>query len=170
MEFQTERLIVRPTNLKDAAFILALMNTPKWITNIGDRKVRTVEAAEKYIEEKMYPQLNSHGYSNCTIILKSTEEKIGTCGLYHREGLDHVDIGFALLPEFEKKGYAFEAASKMIHIGFTSFGLTQISAITTKENTASQKLILALGLGFDKIINIPNDPEDLLLYHIFKKQ
>ncbi len=169
MRYETERLLVRPTSFDDASFILQLMNTPKWLANIGDRKVRTEADAKQYITEKMLPQLNSHGYSNCTIIIKTSQQKIGTCGLYHRDGLDHADIGFALLPEFEGKGFAFEAASQMIKLGFDKYRLPQISAITTKENLASQKLILALGLHFDKIINIPNDPEDLLLYHIFNK-
>ena len=33
--FETERLILHPTSEDDAAFIFELVNTPKWIVNIG---------------------------------------------------------------------------------------------------------------------------------------
>lgn len=46
-----------------------------------------------------------------TVIRKLDNVKIGTCGLYDREGIDGVDIGFAFLPEYEKKGFAFENAN-----------------------------------------------------------
>jgi len=97
-------------------------------------------------------------------ITKSDGQKIGTCGLYNREGVEGVDIGFAFLPAYEKQGYAFEGASKMMEIGFKTFNLNKISAITTKENLASQKLIEKLGMNYQAIINIPNDDADLLLY------
>jgi len=47
--FETERLIIKPTSTEDAEFILRLLNTPKWIKNIGDRNVKTVEDAKVYI-------------------------------------------------------------------------------------------------------------------------
>ena len=53
--FRTPRLLLRPTAVEDAAFIFELLNTPKWFEFIGDRKVRSIEAAGEYIREKMLP-------------------------------------------------------------------------------------------------------------------
>ena len=89
---------------KEIKFILELFNTPKWLKYIGERNMKTTENAEKYIETKMLPQLKKLGYSNYTLIKKEDNIKFGTCGLYDREGLDGIDIGFALFPEHEKKG------------------------------------------------------------------
>jgi RimJ/RimL family protein N-acetyltransferase len=164
--FKTERLLITPTSFDDSSFIFELMNSPKWIKNIGQRNINSIEDAKKYIQVKMLPQLEKFGYSNYTVSLKTNNTKIGTCGLYNREGIDGVDIGFAFLPEYEKKGYAYEAASKLIQIAFSDFGLSKINAITLKENKASQKLIKKLGLEFIKIIKLENDPEDLLLYKL----
>ena len=105
-DFETEILLIKPTTEKDARLIFELFNTRKWIENIGDRNIKTVESAKAYILEKMKPQLERLGYSNYTIIRKIDNVKIGTCGLYDREGLEGIDIGFAFLPEYEKKGYA----------------------------------------------------------------
>ena len=46
--------------------------------------------------------------------LKESGTPIGMCGLLKRDWLADVDIGFALLPRFWAKGYAFEAASSVL--------------------------------------------------------
>lgn len=166
--FKTERLIIRPTSEEDAEFIFELLNTPKFIKYIGDRNIHTVEIAKDYILSKMQPQLRRLGYSNYTIIRKSDNEKIGTCGLFDREGLDGIDIGFAFLPEYEKQGFAFEAADKIKNIAFNEFGIKALSAITIKNNVSSQKLLEKLGFEFTGTTRIPNDSEELLLYKIEK--
>ncbi|MDX1828666.1 MAG: GNAT family N-acetyltransferase [Lutibacter sp.] len=167
--FETERLILKPTSEEDAEFIFELLNTPKWIKYIGDRNIKTVKNARDYIKTKMLPQLKKLGYSNYTLIRKADNCKIGTCGLYDREGLEGVDIGFAFLPEYERKGYAFESANKLKNVAFNKFGLTHINAITTKNNISSQKLIEKLGLELNGTTKLPNDDEELLLYKIEKQ-
>jgi ribosomal-protein-alanine N-acetyltransferase len=166
LSLQTDRLLLRPTALEDADFILRLMNSPKWMQNIGDRNVRTMEDAQKYIKNKMHPQLKKLGFSNYTVIRKSDGKKIGSCGLYDREGLDGVDIGFAFLPEFEGLGYAYESAKKVMETGIEQFGITKISAITLEDNLPSRKLIEKLGLTFSKMFRLPDDPEELMLYEL----
>lgn len=162
--YETERLLLRPTILDDAAFILELLNTPKWLKFIGDRNVTTIESAEEYIKSHMFPAFKKNGFGNYTVIRKTDDRKIGNCGLYDREGVDGIDIGFAFLPAFEKQGYAFESASKVKELGIKEFGLLQISAITNPENTGSQKLLEKLGLGFSTMIKLPKSEEALMLY------
>lgn len=166
--FETERLILRPTAEEDAEFIFELFNTPKWIKYIGDRNISSVESAGNYIKTKMLPQLKRLGYSNYTLIRKSDRNKIGTCGLFDRDGLEGIDIGFAFLPQYEKQGYALEAAIKIKNAGFDEFGIKHISAITTKDNLSSQKLLEKLGLELSGITKLPNDEEELLVYKIEK--
>lgn len=162
--YETQRLIIRPTGEEDAAFILELLNSPKWKQNIGNRNVSNLEEAKTYIQTKCTPQFTRLGFGNYTVIRKSDQVKLGTCGLYDREGLDSIDIGFAFLPEHEKQGYAFESSSRILEAAVQDFNITTISAITIKENINSQRLLEKLGLQFEKIINIPNDEEDLMYY------
>lgn len=166
--YETKRLIIRPTTVEDAAFIQAVMNTEGWLKFIGDRNVKTQEAAVEYIKAKMRPQQERLGYSNNTVIRKSDGGKIGSCGLYDREGLEGVDIGFAFLPEYGGQGYALEAANKVKELAFGKFGLSIISGITVKENIKSQRLLEKLGLKFIKMIQLPNDDEELMFYQIRK--
>jgi [ribosomal protein S5]-alanine N-acetyltransferase len=164
--FETERLILKPTAIEDHEFFLELLNTPKWIKFVGDRNVKSIEQAKEYIRNRILPQFEKFGYSNYTVIRKLDNAKIGSCGLFDREGLDGVDIGFAFLPEYEKKGYGFEAAERMKKAAFEEFNISQILAITMKTNLASQRILDKLGMTFEKIVKLPNDDEELLLYSI----
>ncbi|RNA60969.1 N-acetyltransferase [Chryseobacterium nematophagum] len=162
--YETERLIIRPMGLEDAAFIHDLYNRPKFIKNIGDRNIKTLSDAENYIESKFLPQFKRLGFGNYLIITKDGNNKIGGVGIFEREGLDVVDIGFSLLDEFEGRGFAYEAAQKVKSIGMNEFGLKKISAITSKDNFSSQKLIEKLGLKFKKYVVLPDDIEELMYY------
>ncbi len=166
--FETERLILRPTSEDDAEFILELLNTPKWMKYIGDRNVTSIESAREYIKSKMIPQLMRLGYSNYTLITKSDQQKIGSCGLYDREGLEGIDIGFAFLPQYEKQGYAFEAADRIKKAAFEEFEIDLICGVTTKDNVPSQRLLEKLGLKLTGTTKLPDDKEELLLYKIEK--
>lgn len=168
--YETERLLLRPTTSEDAPFVLALLNSPKWIKNIGKRDVNTEKEAEEYIRLKMTPQLERLGYSNYTVIRKSDGVKMGSCGLYDREGLSGIDIGFALLPPYEKQGYGFEASSRIMKAGIEDFGLTEIQGITSKDNVASHKLLEKIGLTFEKLITLPNDNEEIMLFRFRKRE
>ena len=114
----------------------------------------------------MITQLERLGYSNYTVTRKSDNIKIGCVGLYDREGVDGIDIGYSFLPDFEGKGYAFEAASEIKRAAKEDFELSDLSAITVKENSGSRKLLEKLGFEFREIIRIPNDPNVLMLYTI----
>ncbi|MDV7696698.1 GNAT family N-acetyltransferase [Chryseobacterium soli] len=164
--YETERLILRPMSLDDKEFIFELYNRPKFIQYIGDRNIKTIADAENYIRDRFLPQFEKLGFGNYLVVTKEENKKIGGVGIFEREGLDVMDIGFSLLEEFEDKGYAYEAALKVKSIGMDEFGMKKISAITSKDNFSSQKLIEKLGLQFKKYVRIPNDEEELMYYEL----
>jgi RimJ/RimL family protein N-acetyltransferase len=164
MDLQTDRLLLKPADKDDADFVLQIYNTPKFLKFIGDRKLRTKTDAENYIAEKMLPQMEKLGFGNYVIINKETGAKMGSVGIFARETVEVMDIGFSFLPEFFGFGYAFEASEFLINHVKQNFGLQKISAITMEENTASRKLIEKLGLKIIKKIILPNDTEELMYY------
>jgi len=164
--FETERLYLTPTTTVDAELILELFNTPKWIEFIGDRKLKNTQDAKEYISNHMTPQLERLGFGNYTVRRKFDGAKIGCCGLYDREGVEGIDIGFAFLPQYENKGYGFESTNALKEAAFAEFNLMEISAITTQRNISSQKLLVKLGLQFEKNIKLIDDSEELLLFKL----
>lgn len=165
---ETERLVLKLATVEDAPFVLELLNTPKWKQFIGDRNVNTLDEATDYIKQRMLPQHDRLGYGNYIVIRKEDNIKMGSCGLYDRDGVDGLDIGFAFLPDFEKKGYAYEASKRILDAAFNEFSIHKISAITLKDNFSSQNLLKKLGLEFERLTKIPNDEEELMLFVLNK--
>ena len=162
--YETERFILKPAALEDAEFFLELYNSPKFIENVGDRNLRTITDAENYIRDRFFPQIEKLGFGNYVVIRKEDSQKIGAFGIFERDGLDIMDIGFSFLPQYIGKGYGYEAGAKLRDLAFSEFGLKNLSAITIKTNIPSQKLIEKLGLKFKKTIHLPDDEEELMYY------
>lgn len=161
---KTERLILREAQLSDKHFFYKLLNTPKWLKFIGDRGIKTLQDAEDYIKDKLIQYYNKNGYGFYVMHLKELQLPIGICGFVKREYLDSQDVGFALLPEFERNGYTYEAAIATIKYGENQLNFNKIYAITSKDNIASQKLLEKLGLKFNSNIDEPSNGEELSLY------
>lgn len=161
---ETERLVLREIVEADDAFILDLLNQPSFIENIGDRSVRNLEQARDFIETRYRKSYADNGFGLYAVELKETGEPIGMCGLVKRDGLPDADIGFAFLPQFEKKGYAFESAGGVMKYGREVLGLNRVLAITARNNESSIKLLKKLGFKFDKLIKMPNETEEINLF------
>jgi len=162
--FETERLTVRLLTTEDAPFIVALLNDPAFIQYIGDRGVRTTADAETYLLKGPLASYAKHGFGLFLVSLKTEGIPIGICGLLKRDVLDDVDIGFAYLPAYVGKGYAFEAASATLDYGRKAYGLKRIVAVTSPNNASSIRLIEKLGLRYEKMVQLtPDAPEIKLL-------
>jgi [ribosomal protein S5]-alanine N-acetyltransferase len=156
----TERLSLRHVTGSDAAFILKLLNEPSFISNIGDRGVRTEEAAAQYIEKRFTASYQANGFGLFLVELRQTGEPAGICGLVKRDGLDDPDIGFAFVPAFWSKGFAYESASAVMGYARDVIGLPRIVAITAPHNEGSMGLLRKLGLRFEKNIRLPGFTDD----------
>lgn len=142
---ETRRLQLREVELADASFLLALLNDPSWLENIGDRGVRSRADAEGYIRANIWLQYQAHGFGMYALQPKSAAQPIGICGLLRRDFLAAPDLGIALLPDFVGQGYAFEAAEAvMLHAG-SKLGVRQLYAIVRRENKRSVRLLERLG-------------------------
>lgn len=149
----TTRLVLNSLNLNDKAFIFNLVNTPNWIKFIGDRNVLSLEDAANYIQ-KILDNPNAH-YK--IVRLKETLQPIGVITLIKRHYLDHPDIGFAFLPDYYKKGYAFEATNSVLDAIISDKTHTHILATTFKDNVNSIQLLGKLGLTYQKDILVGDD-------------
>lgn len=160
--FTTARLILKPTTEADAPLIRELFNSPKCIAYIGDRQLHTDEDAAAFIRNRALPQLHELGFSNNTIFLHD-QTPIGVCGLYRREGIEGLDIGYAILPEFEKMGYATEAASCMMEFA-REMEVSRVRAIIHPQNRESANLVLKLGFTFSENTTLPDETEPVDIY------
>ncbi len=176
---ETERTILREVTKDDAEFILDLLNQPLFIRYIGDRKVRKISEAVEYIESRFIGSYQKFGFGMWAVelkreILKSAltdvqtsvfeHTPIGICGFVKRAALPDADIGFAFLPQFEKKGYAFESANAALKYGKDVLNLKKILAVTSRDNESSGRLLEKLDFKFERLIKLPPEAEELKLF------
>ena len=126
MNIQTKRLMLRKINVDDAAFVLRLVNEPSFVSNIGDKGLKNLHDAERFILEGYWTNQERSGYGMFLVMLKGRGDPIGSCGLLYRKVLDVTDIGFAFLPEFWNRGFAYEAAEAIIKYGYSALGVKNI--------------------------------------------
>lgn len=161
---ETERLILRRVTVEDDEFILELLNDPSWLRFIGDRGVRTLEAARDYILKSLVSMYERLGFGLYLTELKDEGVPVGICGLIKRDSLEDVDIGFAFLPQFCRKGYGYESASAVMEYGKRTFGLKRLVAITSPENYPSARLLEKLGFNFEGMVKLSDDGEEISLF------
>jgi RimJ/RimL family protein N-acetyltransferase len=77
--------------------------------------------------------------------------------------LENPDIGFAFLPEFTGKDYAYEIASATLAYAMNDLKISKISAITLPHNIRSIKLLEKIGMKFIKSF-LSDKNEELLLF------
>lgn len=165
---ETERLLLRQLSTTDSPFILRLLNEPSFLRYIGDKKVRNLKDAERYILDGPIASYEQNGFGLYLVELKNSRTPIGMCGLLKRKELSDVDIGFAFVPEFCGQGFAYEAATAVISHSQQTLKLKRILAITNLDNDASIKLLERLGFTFDRVITLADDRDQVKLFRLEK--
>ena len=164
---QTKRLTLRCLEAGDAPFMLALLNDPAWIRFIGDRGVRTVEAARAYLEERMISMYTKLGFGLWMVEERGGRLPLGICGLVKRDTLPDVDIGFAFMPEFRGRGYAYESALAVREHATGALGLARLLAITAPANADSIRLLERLGFARERDMTWAGNEKDVVSVYAF---
>lgn len=161
---ETKRLFLRRFTVDDAQFTLTLLNEPSFLRYIGDKKVRNLEDARQYILNGPVASYERNGFGLYLVELRESNTPIGMCGLIKREELPDPDIGFAFLPDFWSKGFAFEAAAAVLRDAREGLRLEDLLAITSLDNEASIKLLQRLGFRFERLTKLSADREQVRLF------
>jgi RimJ/RimL family protein N-acetyltransferase len=162
---RTNRLSLRKFQKKeDARFILELTNSADFLKNIGDHKIRTLEDAEGYIENRLSASYEKYGFGFWVSEIRESGIPAGMCGLIKRDGFEYPEIGFAYLPEFYGIGFATEVALAVKQYAGKEFGLEFIMAIANPGNDASIRVLSKLGLIETGRTRLPGELEDVLVF------
>ena len=163
----TKRLSLRRLVPSDAAFILGLLNDPAWIRHIGDRGVRTVEAARAYLEARMLAQYERYGFGLWMVEGRERGEPMGICGLVKRDNLPQPDLGFAFMSGYRGNGYAYESALAVRELATGALGIEKLLAITSPSNAASARLLERLGFVAEGEMPWSGDAQDPVTVYAF---
>ena len=165
-QLETARLILRRVSLDDADLMLAVWNDPDFVRNVGDRGIRSIEDARAAMKAGALKLYADYGYGPYAMVLKEDGARIGICGLFKRDNLEHPDIGFAVLPDHCGAGFAGEAAFAVLAHARDDLQLSELAAIVSPGNAPSVGLIEKLGLSFGGMIRMPGDDHEICLYRM----
>jgi RimJ/RimL family protein N-acetyltransferase len=163
---ETGRLVLRTIEATDAPFYLELVNDPAFHEFIGDRGIRTLEAAADAIKNGPVLMQATLGHSIYLVERKGEGTAVGMSGLIKRDTLDDVDIGYAFLPQYRGKGYAYEAAEAVLAHARRDVKLRRLVAIASPGNAASIALLTRLGLQFEQVVHLTPEDTGTNLYGI----
>jgi ribosomal-protein-alanine N-acetyltransferase len=133
---QTQRLSLREfelENLDALATILCDRETMRYYPAPFDR------ADVKDWIERNRARYTKDGFGLWAMILKSTGELIGDCGLVRQsvDGLDEIEIGYHVRRDLWGQGFATEAAQACREYGFANLGVDRLISLIRPENLAS---------------------------------
>ena len=132
----------------------------------GDVLLKTIDEAEKIIEEVWLPEYKKYGYARWAVVYKAENKVIGFAGLKYLAEMNATDIGYRFLPQYWGKGIASEISKEIIKYGFEVLNLERIIGIIEPENAVSGKVLEKSGLKFYKIDEYEGDGGAYRFYEI----
>jgi RimJ/RimL family protein N-acetyltransferase len=148
---ETERLSLHHFEKGDAAFLLQIMNHPDYHRYIGDRELRSVADAERFVAEAMIPPYERQGFGFWQMRLRETGERAGFAGIIKREVFDVADVGYAVDEKFYGKGFAQEATRGVLGFARETLGFSRVGAMTDPKNSASINVLIKCGFSFERL-------------------
>lgn len=144
---ETSHLIIRPWQDDDRPAFALMSADPKSMQYLGG--VWDLATSDNFID-RCIRHAADHGYGVQAVALKDTDEFIGFAGLKNVTFTAHftpaVEIGWRLARPHWNKGYATEAATKILEYGFSDLRLTEIISYVTPVNKASARVMEKLGM------------------------
>jgi RimJ/RimL family protein N-acetyltransferase/transcriptional antiterminator Rof (Rho-off) len=156
---ETQRLLLRELTAEDYQDFFELNNDPEVVRYVGDGAFASLNAAKKFLEN--YDQYEKYGMGRWAVILKSSGEFTGWCGLKFQPELSEtgeVDLGYRFFRKFWGLGIATESATASVDYGFNELGLKRIVGRAMERNIASIKVLEKCGMHFDRKIQFDEHP------------
>ncbi|MFF5333874.1 GNAT family N-acetyltransferase [Streptomyces sp. NPDC013181] len=145
-ELHTDRLVLRGWCASDLEPWAAMNADPEVREHLGELLTREESDASVALFRTEFAQ---RGFGWWAVEVRATGEFIGFAGLDQvDEGMPFtgVEIGWRLARPAWGKGYATEAALKVLAHGFDVLALPEILAVTTATNHRSQAVMRRIGM------------------------
>ena len=116
--------------------------------------VRSVEQTEAYLARNL-AHWTEHGFGIWMLRDPATGRTIGRAGLRHVEveGVQEVEIAYALLPELWGRGIGTDAARACVTIGHDWLGFASLVALVRPANLPSQHVLRKASLTLEREVS-----------------
>jgi [ribosomal protein S5]-alanine N-acetyltransferase len=157
--FETARLSAERLRLEHFPELCRMHQDARVMATLGG--VRSDAATRDYLETNLI-HWDRWGYG-LWIVRAGGGAFVGRGALRHVEidGVDEVEITYSLLPEFWGQGLATEMARALLDIGRARLCLKGLIALTLSSNRASQRVMVKLGLTYERTLDYGGQPHVL---------
>lgn len=146
---ETERLIVRPIEPRDADAWFAMITDPDVRRYLPPAPLPARDAFSGALEKRNAME-RERGYALWAVEAKATGDFVGQSGLVPVEGIGpEIEIAYHFAKPSWGKGYATEAAIAVLAHGLGQLGLDRIIAIVMSANVASSRVVEKAGMRFE---------------------
>lgn len=143
---ETEHLKVRESTVEDVAEFYRIYKDSS-ITRYMDELFQDPDMERAYMKNYIRQIYGLYGYGLWTVLLKESGQVIGRAGVSVREGYELAELGFVIEVAQQRKGYAMEVCSAILHYAREELQMEGVQALVCAGNEASLKLLQRLGFS-----------------------
>lgn len=149
MLLETERLIIRKMEDRDIDEIFDYRNDERCY-KFQSYSSKTKKELQSLIKISQDSKLNRHSINQFAIVLKENDNIVGE--IYINVGEDNVAIGYTISYKHFRKGYAYEALSKLVLLLHELYPEYEILGLVHPGNEPSNNLLIKLGFVNEEFI------------------
>lgn len=153
---ETGRCIIREMTEEDldAVYeVYAAESITKYMEGLYENREEELEYTRSYIKNAY----NFYGYGTWIIERKTDKKVIGRVGFNLRDGYEEAELGFVIMEEEQKKGYAYECCMAVLKVGKEEYEFEKVQALVKKGNEASISLCNKLGFELEGKVQVEGE-------------
>jgi [ribosomal protein S5]-alanine N-acetyltransferase len=158
--FETERLLMRPLQLKDEAFYCACYTDPLLMEHIGEPLSLEVALRGFHAELKATSNVSARHYT-WAMQEKTFGDTVGLLAMFYdhaRPDPETATLGTIMLMKFQNRGFTAEAIRELSNIVFST---TSLDALFVKHKVGNDAVAGVMGkLGY--LLDIADSPDSCL--------
>lgn len=149
---ETERLILRPFRKEDATDVFECWESdPEVAKYMFWTSHNDINKTKEWLTFEI-GQIKKNDWYRFALVLKETNELIGTALIYYEEEVECWEVGYNLGRKYWGKGYTTEAMKNIIEFAKEELDITELVGRYAKENPASGNVMKKLGFRYEKDI------------------
>lgn len=149
---ETERLLLRPFEFEDVEAVFECWESdPEVAKYMFWTSHNDIEKTKEWIRFELR-QIPKDDWYRFALVIKDTDELIGTGLIYYEEEVESWEIGYNLGKKYWGKGFTTEAMKEIISFAKAKLGIKEIVGRYAKENPSSGRVMEKLGFKYEKEI------------------
>ncbi len=162
-EVETERLLLRQWRESDLDAYAEMVADPEVMRYLSDGV-----PVNRFGAWRQLAAFIGHGvlrgYTHWAIELRATGEFVGRAGPWRPDGWPALEIGWAIAPRHQGRGYATEAGRVAQHVAWTNLGADRLVSLVRPGNKPSAAVAVKLGGVVSETIDFLGGPIDVFSY------